>query len=101
MDRARADAHNPNLRVGKTTSQALTRLQFICINLVNASLDVDGDKLTVVLGLEMREDIVLVNGVAATGELFFAIPALGRGHKHPPILPNVHARGDSFVLYLA
>ena len=59
----------------------MARLQLILINLVDSALDVDGSKLALVVGLELRADIILVNGVAPPGELLFAVAAFGRGHE--------------------
>src|SRR6266404_5591709 len=93
MYRTRADPHHPNLSLGNAGAQPVACRQLIHINLVHSSFDVDGCKLSLVVGLELAADLVLVNGVATLGELFFVVAALGRGHHHPPIPTQGSAQG--------
>src|SRR5439155_10992015 len=81
MDSAITDSHHPDLGAGNPFEQFVARFQLIGINGELSSLDVDGEKLAFVAGLELRADIVLVNGITTAGELFLAVTALCGGHK--------------------
>src|SRR5260370_15892533 len=84
MHRALADAHHPNLRFGKTGAELVAGLQLIAVQFVQAALDVDGGELALVGGLELRADVVFVNGVATPRELFLTITASDRPHEYLP-----------------
>src|SRR5438067_2002085 len=81
MDRAMADPHHPNLGLGNAGAQPVACLQLIAVHLVHSAFDVDGCKLTLVVGLALGSDGILVNGVATPRELFFAVAALDRAHN--------------------
>src|SRR5258708_22741552 len=84
MHRTRADPHHPNLSLGDASAQVIACLQLIRIHLVGTTLDIDGYELTLVVGLELGTDVILVNCVATMREFFFAVMASGRGHRQSP-----------------
>jgi hypothetical protein len=55
--------------------------QFACPYLVCARLDIDGDELAVVFLAEERANFTLVDGIAATFKLLFAISRLWGVHR--------------------
>jgi len=55
------------------------------VGLESARLDIDGDELALILCIEMRVDVALVDLIASPGKLFFAV-SRGRGSAHDTIL---------------
>src|SRR5437870_1890472 len=80
MDRARADSHHPNLRLGNAFAQLVACLQLIGINRELTTFDIDSCKFTLVAGLELGADFFLVNDVATPGEFLFAMASFNRIH---------------------
>jgi hypothetical protein len=58
---AGADLAKPDLGLGVAGEQAIRRYEFVCVDLVCASFDVDGDKLALVLRFHLRADLALVD----------------------------------------
>src|SRR5438034_499415 len=81
-----ADPNHPNLRVRNALSQFVASLEFIGINGELSALDVDGSELAHVVGVELGPDLFEVNGVAAPGELVFAVPRSRGSHILTPSL---------------
>jgi hypothetical protein len=81
MDISRADSHHPELRPGKGSEQPIPCLHLVFIDLVTAALDVDGNKLALVGGFELRTDVLLLNGVTTPGDLFVAVSRFDRSHN--------------------
>src|ERR1039457_3741753 len=86
MQVARADPDEPDLSLGNAGAQLVACRQFVDINLIGPAFDIDGRKLALVLGLELGQDVILVDRVATPGELIFAVAAFGSGHQLPPFL---------------
>src|SRR5207244_3356389 len=92
--------HRPNLRFGNPSSQLVACLQFILSHLVHAAVDINGDKLAVILGFEPGMDVVFVNGIAALSELFFAVAAFDGAHHHPSLWLRFRAGGTSAEVFV-
>lgn len=69
MQRARADSHTPHVRdAGALPVELRPRLRRRFAESPAAALDVDGDDLAVVLGLDLGADVALIDFVAEPGE---------------------------------
>src|SRR5262249_46371940 len=85
MHVARADPDQPDLSTGNASSQLVTRLQFILIDLIRAALDVDGCEFPLVLGRQVGTVLHFINLIATSGKLLFVVAALGRCHELSPV----------------
>src|SRR5262249_48005740 len=94
MHVARADPNQPDLSARNASTQLVTRLQLILIDLIRAALDVDGCELAVVLGRQVWADLHFINLIATAGKLFFAVAAFGRCHESLRLLERLDHRGD-------
>ena len=84
MDMAIADPHHPNLCVGNALAEHAACFEFIGIDRKLSAFDVDRCKPALIIGLQLGANILLVNGVPTSSELFFAVPALGGCHERSP-----------------
>src|ERR1019366_4750710 len=87
MNVAKANSHHPDLGVGNALAQFVACFQLIGIEGKLATFDVNRCKLALVIRLKLGADILLVNGVPTSSELFFAVPALGGCHDPPSLIP--------------
>src|SRR5262249_21305083 len=88
MDSAGADADHPNLGARNASTKLVAGSHFIGIQFVRAAFNIDGDKFRLVLGLERRSYIVLVNGVATSGKFFFTVATFRGCHDYPSSTPS-------------
>src|SRR5437899_3081092 len=83
MHRARADTYDPYLGIGQVIAEFVTRRQLIGIDLVYASVNVQGYVLAIVVGRQIRQDGTFIQGVPSMCKFLFAVAALGRCHVFP------------------
>src|SRR5438552_3028148 len=81
MDMAIADPNHPNLRVGNALAQLVACFELIGIDHKLCTFDVNCCELALIIGLQLGADILLVNGVPTSSELFFAVPTLSGCHE--------------------
>ncbi len=85
MKIAQGHMHQPDLGVGNTLTQPVSRLHLILVQFVFARLDVDGDELVLVGRRQIGANLALDERVPTAGELLFAVAAFRRGLELPPV----------------
>jgi hypothetical protein len=65
------------------SQQPIGRGHFVCVDFERAGLDVYSDKLALIGRAGNRANVAFVNGLARTGELFFAVARSSRFHRLP------------------
>jgi hypothetical protein len=88
---AKANPAQPELRAWIPGEKAVRGGQLVVINLVGPGLNVDDDELAVVFRPHMREDITIVDFVAAPRELLSGITGLSRYGSHASSIRHLHA----------
>src|SRR5437667_9419554 len=85
MHRPRADAHKPGLGIWVTRQEAVGSREDVFCHFVGARFNIDRHDLAVIAGFDLRTDLALIELVATTCELFFAVPWLSHGHRSTPV----------------
>src|SRR6185312_2997540 len=84
MKIARTDAHQPNLRFRQSLVQLIAGRQFIGIDFVSATLDIDRHDFPLVRTREMRLNLARIDFVAAASEFLFAVTPVSGCHANSP-----------------
>jgi hypothetical protein len=84
VEHPRTDTHAPDFGARVLSEEALRRSEGVVINDIRTTVNVYGHNFPPVGLLDLRTDVTLVYGIAASGSLLSRIAGLAGGHRVSP-----------------
>jgi hypothetical protein len=81
---ARTNTNHPDLSSGIAGLKAITSSDFTSINFKVSSFKINRHNLAMIAWLYLTTHLSLINRIARSGELLFAIPGLSECHRFAP-----------------
>src|SRR4051794_17518681 len=80
VNRLITNANEPGLTVRDAGDQTVTGGESICVHFPRPRLDVEGDELSVVIGLHQRPNVTIVDLITPPGEFSFGVTRMANKH---------------------